>query len=110
MGEFDLGNSQIAWLDVHVSDVGNDVHRLTPQADLDRYARLGWLSLGYGETNDDEVFRNYWRAPIWIEFLDLHWTPIPAYKDGDLIIWSTRLRFSLSPGAAAHVWIYGSTL
>ena len=109
MDEFDCGNIQVYWIDIHVSAVGNDVHRLTPQADLDRYARLGWVSFGYGEENPDDEFRTFWRAPIWIEFLDFHWTPIPQYFGGDFSIWTNRMRWSLSPGATAHIWVWGNT-
>lgn len=105
-GDFDLGNTQVAWMDIRVTAAG-DAHKLAPGVDEDRYARLGWVSFGYGEDPEEDGFRNFWRAPIWIEFLDFHWSPVPQYFGGDLVIWSNRFRYSLAEGAEAHVWVYG---
>lgn len=106
-GEIDSGEYQMTWMDIHVTQLPDDLHRLAPGVDDDRFARLGWVSFGYGENNNDDGFRNYWRAPIWIEFENFHWTPIPAYFGGDLTIWTTRFRYSLAEGAEAHIWVYG---
>lgn len=107
MGEFTIPDSQITFMMVRVLETGNEVHRLTPAADLDRYARLGFVSFGeYWNPNDDGA-RVFWRAPIWIEFLDFEWAPTPAYFGGDLTIWAQRVRYSMAPGAEAHIWVYG---
>jgi len=107
MGEFDIGDARIQYMFVHTIATGNDVHRLTPTADLDRYARLGFVAFG-GEYNpEDDGARSFWRHPIWVEFLDFEWTPVPQYFTGDFYIWANKMRYSFSPGAEVHIWVYG---
>lgn len=107
MGDFDIGNFQVAYMFVRTLATGDDVHRLTPAADLDRYARLGFVAFGSEQDLDDDGPRTYWRAPIWIEFLNFEWTPIPQYFGGDFTIWVSKVRYSFAPGAEAHIWVYG---
>jgi len=106
-GEFDIGNMQLAYMFVRVLATGNDVHRLTPMADLDRYARLGFVTFGSRQDLDEDGERTFWRHPIWIEFLDFEWSPVPQYFGGDFTLWANHVRYSFAPGAEAHLWVYG---
>lgn len=106
-GDDDLSGSAVLYLVLHVTSIGDEARLVTPLVS-DLYLRFGWFAFG----DSLDVIggsRDYWRDPVWINFLDTLWTPVPSTAAPNaLSIVATRFRWNLSLGAAAHVYIYGS--
>lgn len=78
---------------------------------VDRYLRAGWIAFGdiiSGFSVSDGV---YWRMPIYLDWDQTLWTPIPT-NDGSLSInlqmRATRVRWFLPAGAALYLQVEGS--
>lgn len=106
-GQADLAGASVWYLVLHVTALGDEA-RLPAPSVPDQIMRFGWLALG--DTLDViGGARPYWRDPLWINFTDVLWTPVPSSdSSGPLALVATLLRWHLSVGAAAHVYVYGA--
>lgn len=99
--EIDLGSVvQVLFVGARVVTLGDDA-RLTEPLRTDHMLRAGWFSLGDHFDIGSDTDRNYWRAPIWLDFPTTLWTSNPTNVGTGLDPTTTlasRFRYSLSPG------------
>lgn len=102
-----FGDIQVTDMIIDVVTLGTLARRLELN-DPDHILRFGWVSFGRIEDEFTEP-RHYWRAPIWIDFEHMFWTPVPQYQAGaaDLTIWAHEIRWSLSPGGSIFIDVRG---
>lgn len=99
-------SNQVIYLVVHVTTLGDEA-RIPALTVPDQVLRFGWLALGDSLDVGDGA-RDYWREPLWINFLDTMWTPDPSTLAGSpLVLIASRIRWHLSVGAAAHLYVFG---
>lgn len=97
---------EVLYLIVHVTDPGVEARQPSPLV-ADQYVRIGWLALGDNLSLIGGA-RDYWREPIWLNFLDTLWTPDPSSNTPNpLGLVATRIRWHLGVGAAAHCYVFG---
>lgn len=98
--------NQVLFLTVRTTTIGPEV-RAPSLADPDEVMRLGWFSLG-DSIDDGSGAADYWRDPVWINFLNLLWTPTPSTESGTALgLIATRVRWRLSLGTTAHLHVFG---
>jgi hypothetical protein len=76
----------------------------------DQIMRAGWFTLGadfafiMGSTAD------YWRAPVYLNFIRTFWQPDPSIMNGtdQLTIYATKIKWHLSSGTNGHIYIGGN--
>jgi hypothetical protein len=105
-GSESFGNKQVSYVFVHLDSLGVNVNSPEPGV-LDHILRAGWIAFGYNGDAGDGTIRDYWREPIWLNFVDTEWTPVPQYQGSDQTIWATQVRWWLSPGTTGHLWVNG---
>jgi len=105
-GTASLAGAEVLYIIVHVSDLGDEARVPTPSVP-DQVVRLGWVALG--DTLDAiGGARSYWRDPIWLNWTDVLWTPVPSTEDPNALgCVASLLRWHLGIGAAAHVYVFG---
>lgn len=99
--------SQVLFVAVRLSVVGDTV-RYTELGVTDHLLRAGWVSLGDHFDIGDGVDRNYWRAPIWVDFEHILWTCNPTHVGTGLdptTMVASRLRYSFSAGTTAEILV-----
>lgn len=75
-------------------------------ADPDYFLRFGWLSFGYRGDEIAETMEDYWRPPMFLDFIHNFWTPLPQTTAHQSNGWyASRVRWSLSDGTEAHLVI-----
>jgi hypothetical protein len=89
-----------------VTSLGDEA-RVPVAALPDSIVRFGWFALG--DTLDViGSARPYWRDPVWINWTDVLWTPVPSSDDPNALgVVATLFRWHLGVGAAAHVFVFG---
>lgn len=103
-----VGTNNLLFIAVQVTAVGGDARPLEV-TDPDHYLRLGWFSVGDNFSVGVGPLTNWWRAPVWVDFLDFLWTPIPSGNGaGPLFLQATQFRWSLTLGTEAHVLVFGT--
>jgi len=106
-GIADLGGVQnLLFFGVFLDVLGLDV-RLTEPARTDHMLRAGWVALGDHFDAIGGVDRDYWRAPIWLDFPAVLWTP-PSTETISTVpvsLLASRLRWSLSDGTSGHIFV-----
>lgn len=77
--------------------------------DPDHMLRMGWIAFGADTDVIDATSRTYWSAPVWLDFLDTIWHPIPTTDSlaNDFGVWASRVRWSLGLGGSAWLYVYG---
>ena len=108
-GEVNFGGGvRIQFALVHLTAVGPAARPLG--TDPDHFMRIGFISFG-SDSNaiDFPTSRTYWNPPIWLNFIDTQYHPIPTVTSSslELLEWASRVRWSLSPGAAGHLHVEG---
>lgn len=107
-GEATFSVANVAYTVLHITDIGLLARELDP-ANVDRFAHIGFFAFGdllnvIGATDVE-----YWRDPIWINFLDTLWTPIPSTSGGSpLTLVTSRVRWGLFGGATGHIYVYAT--
>lgn len=105
-GQETFPGGEVLYAVVHVTTVGPEA-RLVAPAVADQYLRLGWFAFG----DSLDVIggaRDYWRDAVWINFLDTLWTPVPSSNDPVALgLVATRLRWHLTFGTEAHMYVFG---
>lgn len=103
-----LTGSNVFFLVCHLTATGGPVRELE-QGSPDHILRAGWLSLGDQLNVIGGVDLEYWRAPIWLDFIDTLWTPVPSgiHAGAALTLLATRVRWHLAIGCAGHLYIFG---
>jgi hypothetical protein len=103
-----VGGSNIFFVTVHLTALGPLVS-IPWSSDTDHILRAGFFSLGDHFDIGDSDVHDWWRAPIWIDFSDTLWTPLPTTdSSGPLTVVATRVRWSLSVGTTGHLHVFGS--
>ena len=102
------GGVQIQFALVHVVTIPLEARPLESLSP-DHYLRVGWIALGNDSDVIDATNRTYWTAPLWIDFLDWQWHPIPTRDPGtfDLTVWASRIRWQLGAGGLAWLRVEG---
>lgn len=105
-GSDNLAGTEVLYLVVHVTAPGDEARFPTPGV-TDSVMRLGWVALG--DTLDViGGARAYWRDPVWLNWIDVLWTPVPSTADPNpLGVAASLFRWHLGIGAAAHVYVFG---
>jgi hypothetical protein len=103
-----VGGSRVLYVAVHLSALGDQVHG-TGDTVTDHILKAGFVSLGDHFSIGVELPHDWWRAPIWFDWEDTLWTPIPSADaaGGALSVQATRVRWYLSPGTAGHLSVFG---
>jgi hypothetical protein len=107
-GQEPLSGSQPVFVLVWLFALGPGVRDGDPGSD--QIIRAGWFTLGsdwdliMGSTAD------YWRPPIYLNFIRTFWQPDPAIVNGtdQLTIYATRLKWHLSAGTNGHIYVGGN--
>jgi hypothetical protein len=106
-GEADFGTTaQVTYALVRIRAV-SQLARMS-EAGSDHYLRLGWIAFGHNGFDIDATEVHYWRHPIYLNFLDNLWSPEPQVIPGASAIqaiYAERVRWYLSPGTTAHLFI-----
>jgi hypothetical protein len=100
------GGSNVVFAAAHVTTVGPLVTAIE-LAVPDRYLRFGWFAFGANFGNAGLPTEDYWYAPIWVDFTNFQWAPIPSSQGGAAAwtIAATEVRWSLGEGCAAHLYV-----
>lgn len=102
------GGRQINFALIHLSDPGPAARPIG--LDIDHFLRIGYIAFGAdSDAIDFPTSRTYWSAPIWIDFLNFLYHPVPTLQSPpvDFAFWASRVRWSLGPGAAGHLFVSG---
>jgi hypothetical protein len=102
-GVTDVGDNKVKYILWRIDTVGWEA-RLLAVRDSDRYARIGFIALGYYGDVGDGTERHYWQPPIWIDWLNGEWIPPQTYAS-DGFQYMKSVRWSLSDGVTGHLWI-----
>lgn len=80
-----------------------------PDATFDHVMRAGWVSLGLQSSIIGAVSSGYWRPPIWLNFQGTWWTPDPQSSEAGVLNFdqADQVRWCLSAGTLAHIYVYG---
>lgn len=106
------GSGSASWSSAAVLFVSCDITTvgLGPRIvdDADHIIRAGWFSLGDSFDIGLGTF-DYWRLPIWVDFVHFLWTPIPSDLVGGaaLALTTTRIRWHFESGVIAHLHVFG---
>ena len=108
VGQDDLvGGNSVIYVQIHVTSVG-DGARLVDFSVVDHYLRIGFLALGGNLLLSGSPVIG-WRDPIWINFTDQLWTPIPsATGTTALTVVAEHVRWAMTGGGHAHITVYGA--
>ena len=92
---------------IHLTHLGPET-TIIDLAEPDHILRAGFISFGYDFDIGDGVTRTFWRAPIWLDWIDTEWTPLPqASPTGDsFVFFASRVRWSLSFNTTGHLYVY----
>lgn len=99
---------QILFVAVHLSALGLDVR--SPDLGItDHILRAGWFSLGDHFDNGSGTAYDYWRAPVWCDFPNTLWTPIPTHEGtgfAPTTLVASRIRWSFGPGTSGYLEVF----
>jgi hypothetical protein len=103
-----VGGNSVQFFLCHLSALGPEVRRPVDLTD-DQLLRAGYIAFGRTLSLIGGVSRDYWHAPIWLDWQDTRWIPQPNQNSaGVLNIVATRVRWRLSPGTAGHLYVVGA--
>ena len=107
-GSAALSAQRVNYAFLHLTAVGSQARPLEA-GDPDHFLRIGWFAFGTDITVPSYPTYRYWRNPIWIDFIDTLWTPIPQtnYAAQDDAIYATHVRWSLAMGATGRLVVSG---
>lgn len=102
------GSSSVIFVAAHVLVVPWEARPLEVD-DPDHYLRMGWFSLGdHFSVPGDATVRDWWRAPVWLDFLDSLWTPIPSGGAATTTVQATQIRWSIGNPGVVHLYVFGT--
>lgn len=69
--------------------------------------RCGWFAFGSEADGGDGVVRVYWRDPIWINFDDFEWSPVPQTwsTPEDFHMWASHVRWRIGAGGSVRLFV-----
>jgi hypothetical protein len=105
-GEADFGvGARVNFALAHIITRGPRVQK--HQVD-DGAVQAGWFSFGNTSSVIDDTARTYWTKPIWIDFTNFEWHPVPTTDSAanDFGVWATRVRWYLYEGTTAWLYVY----
>jgi len=107
-GQADLvGGNSVQFFLCHLTATGPGVRRVIDATD-DQLLRAGYIAFGRTLTLIGGVSRDYWHAPIYLDWDNQRWIPEPNQNSaGVLNIVATRVRWRLSPGTTGHLLVVG---
>lgn len=106
-GQDSLSGSSVIYAVVHISSVGVEARPI--EGGGDRYLRLGWFAFGDNLNVIGSVSRDYWREPVFLNYLDTLWTPDPSTASGSpLVLIGSIIRWHLGVGGAGHIFVFGA--
>lgn len=75
----------------------------------DQIMRAGWFSLGADWSAIMGSTADYWRTPVYLNFVRTMWQPDPSIVNttDNLTVWATRLKWHLSAGTTGHINVWG---
>lgn len=102
------GGNAVQFFLLHLTTIGPTARQLDGLAD-DRIIRAGWIAFGRTLNLIGATSRDYWHAPIFIDFADRRWIPEPNQNSSTVLtIVATRVRWYLSPGTAGRLLVVGA--
>ena len=103
-----LAGSEIWYAAILVS-TPPDGARLLEGPPLGHYLRMGYVSFGSTLSVIGGTAIQYSRAPIWLDFIDTMWTPIPSTVNGQVqSMVADSVHWWIPPGGLAHLYVYGA--
>jgi hypothetical protein len=108
-GQVDFGGGvQINYHLVHLTAVG-PAARPVMNGDPDHFVRIGFIAYGNDSDVIDATSRTYWEDPIYLNWIDSEFAPIPQLQSPPTLFafFARRVRWSLAPGAAGHLFVFG---
>src|SRR5258708_34849073 len=103
-----VGGSRVLYAACHLTALGNLVHG-TGDGLADHVLKAGFFSIGDHFSIGVALPHDWWRAPIWLDFIDTLWTPVASADaaNAPLCVQATRVRWFLTPGTHAHLSVFG---
>lgn len=107
-GSAALGFGNVIYAVCHLSSVGGPVRELE-QGSPDHILRAGWFAFGDTLNVIGGVNLEYWRAPIWLDFVNTLFTPLPSgiHAGAALVELGTIVRWHVAIGCAGHLYVFG---
>jgi hypothetical protein len=108
-GQVDFGAGvQINYALVHLTNVG-PAARPVMNGDADHFVRIGFIAFGNDSDSIGGVIRTYWLDPFYLNWVDSEWVPVPQLESPPVLFsnYARRVRWSLAPGAAGHLFVFG---
>ena len=107
-GNYTFGATRINYFLFHTTTVG-PIPKPVSMMDFDHCLRIGWITFGVSVDIPGIGPIEYWRAPIWINFFDTEWSPIPQtdVSANDFGLWADTVRWGLSNGVEGHLLVSG---
>lgn len=102
-GLVDLGSQRAKFALCRIDTIGWET-RVLSHVDTDRVLRAGFIAFGYFGDAGDGTERHYWQPPFWLDWLNSEWLPPQTYAS-DGFQYLTSLRWGLSDGVTAHLWV-----
>jgi hypothetical protein len=103
-----LAGSEIIYAAILVS-TPPDGARLLEGPPLGHFLRMGWVSFGATLSVIGGSPIQYSRAPIWLDFIDTFWTPVPSTVAGAAVSMAAdSVHWWIPPGGLAHLYVFGT--
>jgi hypothetical protein len=106
-GDHDFGGGiRVNFALAHVSAQGS---RVRVAQTSDQTLGAGWIAFGAAADLIDGVTRVYWNEPIWINWENTQWHPIPTtdYLANDFGVWVSHIRWWFSLDTEVSLYVYG---
>lgn len=106
-GTDNFGPSSIYYATVRFTTIPDFARRLADPT-ADRYLRLGFISWLTDIDIGDGTVRDYYKPPIWCDFVSNWLTPDPDFAAGAFNLWFAHgVRWHIESGGEAWLHIYG---
>lgn len=108
VGSFDFGPQRVNYFLYHTFSLGPQAKEASAR-DSDYLLRIGWITFGTTVEVPDLGTLQFWREPIWLNFYNTIWTPVPQTDSSalDFAIWCTHVRWSLTTDTVGRLIVTG---
>jgi len=102
-----VGGNQVLFVACRLTVVPFNVSHPDASAP-DHILRAGWLSLGDSLVLPGSSAEDFWRLPIFVDFQNTFWTPIPTTVGGTpQVVIASLIRVHFAIGVTGRVYVFG---